>query len=307
MSAVADGRDGAPARTSESRPALGTAVAGGLVAVVVLAAIGAPFLAGASPLDQDLLAMNKAPSVEHLLGTDALGRDVFARLLWGARTTLAVGLLGTLLAFLLGAGIGLLAVIGGRFTETVWFAAIDLVRALPATLLGVVLIVALGSGTGPVIIALGLSYAPLIALVARAAHARETGRDYVAAATSFGGGRLHVLVHHVLPNLAGTLVTQAAIVLPRSIVTESVLSFLGLGSSPDEPTWGRMIAEASRFIEKAPHVILAPVIALVLLTASLSFLGDRLRRRLDPMRAGASGGVAEPETPDARDDEESRT
>ena len=115
-----------------------------------------------------------------------------------------------------------------------------------------------------------------------------------------------MLVHHVLPNLAGTLVTQAAIVLPRSIVTESVLSFLGLGSSPDEPTWGRMIAEASRFIEKAPHVILAPVIALVLLTASLSFLGDRLRRRLDPMRAGVGEGVAEPAPREAHDDGEGR-
>ncbi|MGM3367057.1 ABC transporter permease subunit, partial [Escherichia coli] len=81
----------------------------------------------------------------------------------------------------------------------------------------------------------------------------EVARDYVRAACSFGGGRLHLLTHHILPNLAGTLVTQVAIILPRSIVTESVLSFLGLGSSPDAPTWGRMIADASRFIEQAPH------------------------------------------------------
>ncbi len=270
------------------RPALGTTVAIVLVAVVVAAAVAAPMLTDQSPLDQDLTAMNAGLSREHLLGTDVLGRDVFARLVWGARTTLLVGALGTVLAFALGAGVGLVALATGRITETAWFAVIDLIRALPATLLGVILIVALGSGTTPVVIALGLSYAPLIALVARTAYARETARDYVTAAASFGGGRLHVLVHHVLPNLVGTLVTQAAIVLPRCIVTESVLSFLGLGSSPDEPTWGRMIADASRFIEKAPHAILAPVVALVLLTAALSVLGDRLRRHLDPLRGSSS-------------------
>lgn len=303
MSAVAglaDDRAPAPApvptRTSRRGWPPTTVIAAAVVAIIVAAAIAAPWLTDQSPLDQDLTAMNRGPSAEHWLGTDVLGRDVFARLVWGARTTLTVGALGTAVAFLLGAGVGLAAISFGRVTEVIWFGAIDLVRALPATLLGVILIVALGSGFTPVIIALGLSYAPLIALVARAAHAREAARDYVVAARSFGGGRLHVLIHHILPNLAGTLVTQAAIVLPRSIVTESVLSFLGLGSSPDEPTWGRMVADASRFIEKAPHAIVVPVVALVALTAALSILGDDLRRRLDPTRAasraetGTTGG-----------------
>ncbi|WP_206365438.1 ABC transporter permease [Siculibacillus lacustris] len=266
----------------------GTAAALVVVGAIVLGAVAAPWLTDLSPLDQDLGGLNRGPSAEHLLGTDVLGRDILARLLWGARTTLMVGTLGTLLAFALGAGVGLAAIVFGRLTETLWFAVIDLVRALPATLLGVLLIVALGSGMAPVVIALGLSYAPLVALVVRTAHAREAARDYVAAAASFGGGRLHVLVHHILPNLAGTLVTQAAIVLPRCIVTESVLSFLGLGSSPDEPTWGRMIADASRFIEKAPHAILAPIVALVVLTTALSILGGRLRRALDPTRAAVA-------------------
>ncbi|MDR3495442.1 MAG: ABC transporter permease [Ancalomicrobiaceae bacterium] len=274
-------------RAAGSFVAPGTLVALVAVIVILLAAAGAPILSDQSPLDQDLTAMNGGPTAEHLLGTDNLGRDVLVRLLWGARTTLVVGALGTALAFALGAGVGLMAIVAGRLTEMLWFAVIDLIRALPATLLGVLLIVALGSGTVPVIIALGLSFSPLVALVVRTAHAREVARDYVAAAASFGGGRLHVLVHHILPNLIGTLVTQGAIVLPRCIVTESVLSFLGLGSSPDEPTWGRMIADASRFIEQAPHAILAPVIALIVLTTALSVLGDQLRRRLDPTRAAA--------------------
>lgn len=257
-----------------------------VVAIIVAAAIAAPVLTSHSPLDQDLLAINRPPNGEHWLGTDGLGRDVYARLLVGARVTLLVGTLGAALAFAIGAGLGLLSLVFGRITEAAFYAAIDLVRALPATLLGVLLIVALGSGITPVIVALGLAFAPLVALVARAAYRRETARDYVRAARSFGGGRLHLLAHHILPNLAGILVTQAAIVLPRCIVTESVLSFLGLGSSPDEPTWGRMIADASRYLEQAPHAILAPVMALVLLTIALSILGDRLRQLIDPNRSG---------------------
>jgi ABC-type dipeptide/oligopeptide/nickel transport system permease subunit len=120
--------------------------------------------------------------------------------------------------------------------------------------------------------------------VARAIYRREAAKDYVTAARLFGGGPLHVLRLHFAPNLVGGLVTQAAILMPRCIVTESVLSFLGLGSSPDAPTWGRMVAEASRYIEVAPHAILAPVLAIILLTLSLSFVGDAVRLRLDPLR-----------------------
>lgn len=284
-----------PKRQARRRPGTALIVAGLVITVVVAAALAAPLLATQSPLDQDLLAINRGPDAEHLLGTDNLGRDVYARLLFGARTTLVIGALGTLSAFALGAGLGLLSMAFGRVTETLLFSFIDLIRALPGTLLALLLVVALGSGPLPVIAALGLSFAPLVAYVARAAYRREVARDYVRAARSFGGGRLHLLSHHILPNLAGTLVTQVAIILPRSIVTESVLSFLGLGSSPDAPTWGRMIADASRFIEQAPHAILAPMAALLLITLSLSVAGDAVRRRLDPTRGGT--GRAAPAEP----------
>ncbi|QCI68336.1 ABC transporter permease [Phreatobacter stygius] len=276
-----------PARQAWPWPGTGLVLACAVIAVMVAAALAAPVIAIQSPLDQDLLAINRAPDGEHLLGTDNLGRDVFARLVVGARTTLAIGTLGTLFAFALGAGLGLLAMVFGRVTETMLFSVIDLIRALPGTLLALLLVVALGSGPAPVIAALGLSFAPLIAYVARAAYRREVARDYIRAARSFGGSRLHLLTRHILPNLAGTLVTQVAIILPRSIVTESVLSFLGLGSSPDAPTWGRMIADASRFIEQAPHAILCPMAALLLVTLSLSVIGGALRRRLDPTRGDA--------------------
>lgn len=268
-----------------------------LLAAIAGAAIAAPLLGHGSPLDQDLFALNQPPGPAHWLGTDNLGRDVYTRLLYGTRASLVIGVAGAAVAFLVGAGLGILAQIAGRIPEMIVFGAIDLIRALPGTLLALLLLVALGSGPAPLTAALGLSFAPLVAYVARAAYRREIARDYVRAAASFGGGRLHVVKRHVLPNLAGTLVTQAVIILPRCIVTESVLSFLGIGSQPDAPTLGRMIADASRFIERAPHAIVAPMAALVVLTLCLSVLGDLIRQRVDPVRNAMRDAPEDSEEP----------
>lgn len=240
------------------------------------------------------MSLNQPPDPAHHLGTDHLGRDVFSRLVIGARVTLMVGIGGTFVAFVFGAVLGLGALALGRIPEMLVFGAIDVLRAMPGILLALLIIVAIGAGTGPVLLALGLSFAPHFAYVARAAYKREAAQDYVRAAGLFGGGRLHVLSHHVLPNVMGGLITQAAIILPRCIVTESVLSFLGLGSSPDAPTWGRMVSDASRYLEIAPHAILSPVLALIALTVSLLIVGDALRAGLDPLRAarGATRGGA---------------
>jgi peptide/nickel transport system permease protein len=259
-------------------------IAGAVVIAIAAVATFAPAIAPYDPLDQDLIALNQAPDAAHWLGTDHIGRDVLSRLIMGTRTTLLVGVGGVAAAFIIGAGLGLLALALGWIAEGLVFSAIDLVRAMPGVLLALLLIVALGVGVVPVTIALGVSFAPFFAYVARAAYQREMAQDYVTAARMFGGGPLHVLSLHVAPNLVGVLITQVAIILPRCIVTESVLSFLGLGSSPDAPTWGRMVADSSRYIEVAPHAILAPVLSIIVLTASLSFLGDHVRHRLDPLR-----------------------
>lgn len=255
-----------------------------ILAAIIAIAVVAPLIAPYDPLEQDLPALNQPPGPEHLLGTDHLGRDVLSRLVVGARATLLVGFGGAFAAFVFGAGFGLLALSLGRVSEALLYGTIDLVRAMPGVLLALLLIVALGSGPGPLTLALGLSFAPVAAYVARAAYHREAAKEYVTTARLFGGGPLHVLRTHLAPNLAGALVTQAAILLPRCVVTESVLSFLGLGSAPDSPTWGRMVADASRFMEVAPGAILAPVIAILLLTISLSFTGDAVRIWLDPLR-----------------------
>ncbi len=223
----------------------------------------------------------------HWLGHDHLGRDILARLVAGTRISLAVALGATLLALLFGAGLGLVAEALGRWPSFLLFGAFDMVRAMPSILLALTLMVALGIGTWPLVLALGIAYAPHMALVARAAWRRESSAGYVAAARVMGAPLLATLVRHVLPNIAGALVTQAAIIMPRAITTESVLSFFGLGVAPETPSWGRMIAGATRFAEAAPHAVLAPVLALCVVTLGFALIGDRLRVALDPLRRRA--------------------
>lgn len=252
---------------------------------VLLAVLAAPLLAQFDPLAQELSARNMPPSLAHPLGRDHLGRDVLSRLLDGTRLSLLLALGSAGIALALGAGLGLVALALGRWTEVLVFSALDLVRAMPSVLLALALLVAFGVGLGPVMLALGIAYAPIMAAVARGVWHREQSSGYVAAARVMGAGRLAILRRHVAPNVVGALVTQAAIVLPRAVTTESVLSFFGLGVSPETPTWGRMIAAAVPTVERAPHALAAPVIALSLATLGLTLAGDRLRLRLDPLRA----------------------
>lgn len=257
-----------------------------IVGVAMVAALGADLLATHDPYAQNIFRRNAPPSADHWFGLDVLGRDIYSRLLAGTRLSLSIAVAATLLAFTLGAGLGLFAVTIGGVAEWLVFGAIDLVRAMPGLLLALTLMVALGVGTSSVILALGISFSPFFAYVARATWRREMAAGYVAAARVLGASEWRILGRHVLPNIGGALITQAAIVLPRAITLESVLSFFGLGVSPDMPTWGRLIAAATRYVEAAPHAVAIPVAALALVTVGLSLLGDRLRLRYDPMRRG---------------------
>ncbi len=255
-----------------------------ILAVAVLVAVLGPSLVPHDPLAQALAARNAPPDAVHWLGRDHLGRDIAARLAAGTRISLLVALGATLLSVVLGAGLGLVAEATGRWASFAVFGAFDMVRALPSILLALTLMVALGVGTAPLVLALGIAFAPHMAMVARAAWRRETASGYVAAARVMGAAKLATLGRHILPNIAGALVTQAAIVVPRAITTESVLSFFGLGLAPETPSWGRMISGAARFAESAPHAVLAPVAALCVVTLGFALVGDRLRLALDPLR-----------------------
>ena len=249
----------------------------------MLPALLAPFLT-ADPLAQNLAARNAPPAAAHLLGTDALGRDVLSRLGAGAGLSLILGFGAMTGSLLLGAGLGLASLAAGKTAEAALFAVFDLIRAMPSVLLALTLLMAIGNGLAPIILALSIAYAPMMAAVARGAWQREQQALYVAAATATGAPPWRILQRHILPNVAGALATQAAIVVPRAITTESVLSFFGLGVSPETPTWGRMIAAGAAYVETAPMPVLAPVIALSLTTLACALFGDRLRLALDPLR-----------------------
>lgn len=261
------------------------------VAAVVLAlavAVFAPWLYTHDPYAQDYAAMAASPSAAHWLGTDELGQDVFSRILLGCRLSLMIGLSAAVVALLAGGALGLAAIALGGIVDYVVFAVIDLIRAMPGVLFALAMVVALEPGTTSVVLALGIAFAPVFARIVKATYQREVAMAYVAAARTFGAGRLRTAFRHILPNVAGALITQFAIIAPRCIVSESVLSFLGLGVSPETPTWGRMIATGAMALEEAPHAVLAPVVALSLLTLGLSLVGDSLRLAADPLRRGAS-------------------
>jgi ABC-type dipeptide/oligopeptide/nickel transport system permease subunit len=258
-----------------------------LVLALLAAALG-PLLPLPDPYGQDFAALGEPPSAAHLLGTDEIGGDVLARLLLGCRLSLTFGLFAALVALATGGVLGMAAMAIGGAVEVAAFAVVDLVRAMPGILFALAMVAALEPGTLSVVLALGLSFAPTFARIVASTWRREQAAGYVAAARCFGAGRLRTAFVHILPNLLGPLVTQFAIVLPRCIVSESVLSFIGLGVSPETPTWGRMISAGALNLEEAPHALLAPVIALALLTWALSMLADRLRRVADPLRRRAA-------------------
>ena len=264
----------------------GAAIAVVILGGAVLLALAGPARSGLDPLAQNIGGANTPPSAAHWLCQDHLGRDILTRHAVGTRLTLFVALAATLAAILIGAVLGLVAIASGRIAETLVFGGYDLVRAMPSILLAMTLLVALGPGILPLTLAIGIAYAPIFAHVAHAVWRRESSAGYVAAARVMAAPPLSILSRHVAPNLFGAIVTQAAIVVPRAITTESVLSFFGIGVTPGTPTWGRMIADAVRHAETAPLALAMPVAALSAITLAFALLGDRLRLGSDPLRRG---------------------
>jgi peptide/nickel transport system permease protein len=251
-----------------------------LVLLVLFISLG-PFLIPWSPLETDYLSRNQGISGRHWLGTDSMGRDNLSRILSGGRTSLWVGLLGMIGALLIGGCLGLLAAASGRILDYLYFGLIDLLRTMPGPLLSMTLVVSLGQGLVPVVIALGFIFAPIFARLARAVYQREISMDYMTYSRTNQASTLFILRRHILPNILGAFLTQACIIFPRAIVTESVLSFLGMGVSPDNPTWGKIISIESQYFEENPISVLLPVIALSLFTAILTVMGNRMRHATD--------------------------
>lgn len=259
----------------------------GIAVLLTLAviAIAAPWIAHYSPTDINPLARMKPPSDAHLFGTDALGRDIFSRVIWGARVSLVVAIAVAVISIALGVVIGMLA---GYFKQLdmVIMRLMDGLMAIPNILLAIALMAAFRGGLVTVIVAIVVPEVPRVVRLVRALVLSIRNQPYVEAALAVGTRTPKILCMHILPNLFAPLMVQATFIAASAIITEAVLSFLGVGIPPQTPSWGNIMADGRNFLSIAFHIILFPGIFLALTVLAVNLVGDGLRDMLDPKLAG---------------------
>ncbi|MCH8157382.1 MAG: ABC transporter permease [Nitrospinae bacterium] len=250
--------------------------------IISLAAVFAPWVAPYSYETQNTLNTLAAPGSDHWMGTDRLGRDLFSRLIYGARVSLFIGVATTLLALLIGTVYGAVSgYVGGR-TDNVMMRIVDVVFALPDLLMIILVTVMMGRGVMGVFIALTLVSWVTIARLVRGEVLRIKEYTYIEAARALGAGHLRVITREILPNILGLMIVTLTFRIPVAILAESTLSFIGLGIAPPSSSWGTLANEGWKAIKFYPHLILFPSIAIFLTILSFNFLGEGLRDYLDP-------------------------
>jgi len=253
-----------------------------LLALVVAAAVLAPWLAPRDPLEQDIVARLQPPSAEYWLGTDSYGRDVLSRLLYGARISLFVGFVSILTAMLIGTSVGIVAgYVGGLFDQIV-MGVLDVLLAFPTLLLGLMIAAMLGANLQNLIIAIAVTEIAPFARVARAPTITLREREFVEASRSYGCGPFRIMTRHILPNMISDVVVMSSLWLASAIRTEASLSFIGLGVPPPAATWGGMIREGFENILDAWWLAVFPSLAIFAVVLGLNLLGDALRDASDP-------------------------
>lgn len=251
--------------------------------LMLLLALLAPILAPFDPLETSFLDQLKPPSGEHFIGTDPFGRDVFSRVIYGARTALLVGFTSSIVGCSLGAALGLTGAYFGGKTDLLLERLMDILISFPVIILAVAVVAALGAGIGNVIVAITIPVIPRVARVIRASGLSIREMQYVEAARCLGVGHTRIMVRHMLPNVIAPFLILLTAFLGQGILAESSLSFLGLGVTEPTPAWGLMLRGAGvQFLERAPWLALAPGLAISLAVFAFSLLGDSLRDALDP-------------------------
>lgn len=250
--------------------------------LLVVIALAAPWIAPHSATDQDLGNTLVGPTSIHWLGTDDLGRDIFSRLLFGARVAIYASTLAVGIAVVLGLPVGILAGYLGGWVDDAISRMIDTFLAFPAIVLAIAVTGALGIGLTNGMIAVGIVFAPQLARLARARTLVVRQELYVDAARCFGAPTLHILWRHILPNAIQPVIVQVTILLAAALLAEASLSFLGLGIQPPNPSWGAMLARAYQSMEIAPDQMYAPGLAILATALAFNSLGETLRKELDP-------------------------
>jgi len=254
-----------------------------MVVLYVTVAIVVPFLPLRDPLAISTQRL-MGPSPDFPLGTDALGRDLLSRILFGARLSIRVAVLSVAIATLIGGTLGLVSGYLGGFADLAIGRVLDVFFAFPAILLALGIVAALGPDPTNVIIAIAVVYTPIFARVVRGPVLALKARDFVEAARAMGATGARIVVRHIVPNLLSTLIVQVSLALSWAVLTEGALSFLGLSAQPPAPSWGVMLSEGRQYLEFATHLAVFPGLAIMVAVLGFNLLGDGLRDALDVER-----------------------
>jgi peptide/nickel transport system permease protein len=284
LPAVADDDLESPARRALRRlfRRKGAVVGLAVIACFMLVAVFAPLVAPYDPIAASWSLVRKPPSAAHWFGTDDLGRDVLARVIYGARASLLAGAISVGIALTIGVPLGLIAGYRGGLIDALIGRITDAMLACPFLILAIALAAFLGPSLGNAMIAIGISATPIFVRLTRGQVMSVKVEDYVEAARAMGNPRWRIALFHILPNIMPALLVQATLSIAAAIIAEAALSFLGLGQQPPGPSWGSMLNAAQRFLTNAPWMAIWPGLAIFLVVLSLNLVGDGLRDALDP-------------------------
>ena len=253
-----------------------------ILAVLVLCAIFADFIAPYPYDKQDYLAVLQGPSWNHWMGTDEYGRDIFSRVIYGSRISLYVGFISLSGGALMGCIVGSIAGYFGGRVDDIIMRVMDVLNGIPRIVLAIAIAGTIGSGITSALIAVAVSSVPNFARVVRAATMTVRDQEFVEASQSLGASHAHIIVQHIFPNILAQIIVQATLGIGTAILLCASLSFLGLGVQPPTPEWGSMLSNARNFMRDYPYMVIAPGIAIMLTVLALNLFGDGLRDALDP-------------------------
>lgn len=253
-----------------------------LVAVIVLIVVGIIVVPYEMVAIQNLANKLQPPSWEHIFGTDAYGRDVFARVIYGGTTSLSIAVLATLTSCLVGSSLGAIAGYYGGKIDSIITRALDIFMSVPDILFTMAVVFALGANFTNLLIALTLAYFTNYVRLVRSQVLNLSDLEYVEAARAGGASNIRIILSHIVPNAMGVIIVNTTLNVSKIIIYQSTLSFLGLGMPPPAPEWGLMLSEAREFMRTAPHLLFFPAAMIVLTACAINLMGDGLRDALDP-------------------------
>ncbi|MBE5037661.1 ABC transporter permease [Subdoligranulum sp. DSM 109015] len=260
-----------------------TAMLGLIILIIeVILAILAPVIAPYDYTAMDIVAAQQGPTMAHWFGTDELGRDIFSRVLYGARYSISMGVLAVIISTTIGMTIGSIAGYFGGWVDNLIMRLLDIIQSLPAMLLSIVLSAVLGPGYFNTILALSVNGMPASARMLRAQMMKVRGNEYIEAAQSINCSKFRIIVRHMIPNSFSPNIVQATMAIAHMIVMAASLSFIGLGVQPPTPEWGAMLTGARQFIRQCPHMVIFPGLAIAVTVLAVNLMGDGLRDALDP-------------------------